>query len=446
MSRLLSLGAAILGLCTLALSAATALAQEQTDPPAPMMTIIHCGALLDVPGNPPRGPSTMTILGDRIVSVEDGFVEHENPDGGVVTYNFNDAMIIPGLIDCHTHLTHEMKAGSRLERMIGEDADAAIHAVTYARRTINAGFTTVRNVGSGGHAIFALRDGINRGDIVGPRILAAGYAITPTGGHGDGTHGFAEGIFEIPGAYQGVADGVDECRKAVRAQVKRGADCIKLTATGGVLSLTNAGTNQQFFDDELEAIVETAHLLGRKVAAHAHGTDGINAALRAGVDSIEHGSFLDDESISLFKRTGAFLVPTVLAGVTVTEIASSENNYFTPEVTAKALAVGPVMQANLGRAYREGVRIAFGTDSGVSRHGDNAREFLLMVEAGMTPADAIKAATVNAAELCDQSENIGTLEPGKYADFLVFYDSPLDDIAAIRRPHQIFKGGVPVSR
>ncbi len=407
----------------------------------PTVTVIYCGALLDVPGQPARGVSTITIENDWVVSVQTGRVEREHDSGSVVVYDFGDATILPGLIDCHTHLTHEMKPGSRLARMVEEDAESAIRAVAYARRTIEAGFTTVRNVGSGGHAIFALRDGINRGEIVGPRIVAAGHAITPTGGHGDGTHGFAEDIFEIPGSYQGVADGVDECRKAVRAQVKRGADCIKLTATGGVLSMTNAGTNQQFFDDELEAIVETAHALGRNVAAHAHGTDGINAALRAGVDSIEHGSFLDDESISLFKRTGAFLVPTVLAGVTVSEIASGEDNYFTPEVTAKALAVGPVMQANLGRAHREGVRIAFGTDSGVSRHGDNTREFELMVDAGMTPAETIFAATVNAAELCGLSDEIGTLEPGKYADFVVYFENPLEDIGAIRRPHMVFKGG-----
>lgn len=408
-------------------------------------TVIYCAGLLDVPGQPMRGPSTIVIENDRIVSVLKGRAEQEQkPGAAMVVYDFGDLFIIPGLFDCHTHLTHEMKPGSRLANMVAEDADAAIHAVAYARKTVEAGFTTVRNVGSGGHAIFALRDGINRGEIVGPRILAAGHAITPTGGHGDGTHGFAEDIFEVPGAYQGVADGADECRKAVRAQIKRGADCIKLTATGGVLSLTNAGTSQQFFVDELEAIVETAHLLGRKVAAHAHGTDGINAALRAGVDSIEHGSFLDDESISLFKRTGAFLVPTILAGVTVSEIASGEDNYFTPEVTEKALAVGPVMQQNLGRAHREGVRIAFGTDSGVSKHGDNAREFLLMVEAGMTPAEAIEAATVSAAELCGLSDDLGTLEPGKIADFVVFTENPSQDIEAIMHPYMVFRSAKPI--
>lgn len=431
-------------LCTLITALSTA-SIVRADDPAPTITTIYCAGLLDEPGKPMRGPSTITIEGDRVVSVVRGRVEPE-ADGGapMVVYDFGDRYVLPGFIDCHTHITFEMEPGSRLMRMVEEDSDAAIHAVTYARRTLEAGFTTIRNVGSAGHAAFALRDGINRGDVVGPRILAAGHAITPTGGHGDGTHGFAEDIFEIPGAYQGVADGPDECRKAVRAQVKRGADVIKLTATGGVLSPTNAGTDQQFFDDELEAIVDTAHLLGRKVAAHAHGTDGINAALRAGVDSIEHGSFLDDESISLFQRTGAYLVPTILAGVTVTEIAQSENNYFPPSVTQKALAVGPVMQKNLGRAYREGVKIAFGTDSGVSRHGDNAREFELMVDAGMPPAEAIKAATVNAADLCGMSDDIGSLLPGRYADLVVFDENPIDSISAIRRPFMVFKGGAPI--
>jgi len=431
-----------LALTTL-LAALTLVAPVRADDETPVVTYIHCGAMLDVPGQPPRAASTIVIEDGRIAAVHDGHVRPDAGDARVVVHDFSDAYVIPGLIDCHTHLTHEMQPGSRLERMVEEDAQTAIRAVGYARKTLEAGFTTVRNVGSGGHAIFALRDGVERGDVLGPRILAAGRSITPTGGHGDATHGFAEHIFEVPAAYQGVADGPDECRKAVRAQVKRGADLIKITATGGVLSLTNAGTNQQFFNDELEAIVETAHLLGRKVAAHAHGTDGINAALRAGVDSIEHGSFIDDESISLFKRTGAYLVPTVLAGATVTEIAQSEHNFFTPEVTEKALAVGPVMLENLGRAHNQGVKIAFGTDSGVSKHGDNAREFMLMVEAGMTPADAIHAATINAADLCGLGDEIGTIEPGKHADLVILDASPIDDIENITKIRQVFKGGVP---
>ncbi|MFG0274700.1 MAG: amidohydrolase family protein, partial [Phycisphaerales bacterium] len=239
-----------------------------------------------------------------------------------------------------------------------------------------------------------------------------------------------------------VADGVDECRKAVRAQVKRGADVIKLTATGGVLSVTDAGTGQQFFNDELAAIVETAHALGRKVAAHAHGTDGLNAALRAGVDSIEHGSFLDDESIRLFKETGAYLVPTVLAGVTVTEIAESPANYFPPPVRAKALAVGPVMQDALGRAYRAGVNIAFGTDSGVSRHGDNARELELMAEAGMPNQAVLASATIGAADLCGLLDQIGTIEAGKVADLIAVSADPLADITTFRSVPFVMTRGV----
>ena len=239
---------------------------------------------------------------------------------------------------------------------------------------------------------------------------------------------------------QGIADGPAACRKAVRAQVKRGADVIKLTATGGVLSATAAGTEQQFFDDELYAIVETAHLLRRKVAAHAHGTNGINAALRAGVDSIEHGTFLDDESISLFRKTGAFLVPTILAGKTVTEKARIDGYYPAP-VAEKARRVGPVIQDAFARAHRGGVRIAFGTDSGVSAHGDNARELLLMVEAGMSPADAIVSATINAAELLGLSDTIGTVEPGKAADLIATTGDPLVEISQLQRVVFVMRAG-----
>jgi len=238
----------------------------------------------------------------------------------------------------------------------------------------------------------------------------------------------------------GTCDGADDCRRAVRLQVKRGADVIKITATGGVLSETAAGTDQQFTDAELEAIVETAHALGRKVAAHAHGTDGINAALRAGVDSIDHGSFTDESSIKLFKRTGAYLVPTVVAGVTVIEMAEQEG-FFPPPIRAKAIAVGAQLMKMLGQVNKAGVKIAFGTDAGVSPHGGNAREFLLMVDAGMTPMESIVAATINAADLLGLSDEIGTIEPGKAADLVATDASPLADIAELSRIAFVMKSG-----
>ncbi len=406
-------------------------------------TVLHCGLLLDRPGHAPRTEVTLHVRDGRVVGVLDGYNDADDIAPGAETIDLRDRFVMPGLIDCHTHITHEMSKGGRLRNaVLQSEADAAINATVYAQRTLLAGFTTIRNMGSQGDVAFALRDAINAGTVPGPRILAAGHSITPTGGHGDGTHGFREGLFEIPGAYQGVADGADACRKAVRAQVKRGADVVKITATGGVLSHTNAGTGQQLFDDELEAIVEAAHALGRKVAAHAHGVEGINAALRAGVDSIEHGSFLDADSVALFKKNGSYVVPTLLAGETVATLASDDPDYFIPAVRAKALAVGPEMMAHFRSAVEGGVNIAFGTDSGVSKHGDNAREFELMVEAGMTPADALAAATVGAADLCGLADEIGTLEGGKAADIVAIEGNPLEDIAAMWDVVFVMKGGV----
>ncbi|MHC5114985.1 MAG: metal-dependent hydrolase family protein, partial [Planctomycetota bacterium] len=354
--------------------------------------------------------------------------------------DLRDRFVLPGLIDCHTHITGEYTHDVRLRRVQETDADAAIRGTVYARRTLLAGFTTIRNVGSSGDAAFALRDAIADGLVAGPRILVAGESISPTGGHSDSTLGYRADLFEMPGSMQGIADGVDGCRQAVRAQVKRGADLIKLTATGGVLSNTAAGVEQQFFPDELAAIVETAHQLGRRVAAHAHGSRGIQAALRAGVDSIEHGTYLDDDCIRLFLDTNAFLVPTIHAGKFVEERAAEEG-YFSEPVRAKAAAVGPVIQGAFGRAHAAGVRIAFGTDVGVGKHGTNAREFLYMVEAGMSPSDTIVSATINAAELCNLSGDLGTLEPGKRADVIAVGDDPLRDIEALQRVRFVMKDG-----
>lgn len=411
--------------------------------------IVHCGTLLAVPGKAPQENASVIVKNGRIVEVRTGLIGAdaltEAQGSKVETIDLSGSFVLPGLIDCHTHITGEMTANSLLRRVQESDADAAINSVVYAKRTLEAGFTTIRNVGSRGDAVFALRDAINSGLVPGPRILAAGAGISPTGGHGDPTHGFRDDLFDTPGAAEGIADGPAACRQAVRTQVKRGADVIKFVATGGVLSVTAAGTEQQFFDDELRAIVDTGHLLGRKVAAHAHGTKGLNAALRAGVDSIEHGSFLDDESISLFNETGAFLVPTLLAGKTVTERAQ-EPGYFPPAVAEKVKAVGPVIQGAFAKAVRGGVKIAFGTDSGVSEHGRNAEEFALMVEAGMSQMRAIVCATINAAELCGLSDEIGTIEPGKAADIIAVDANPLTDIKALQNVSFVMRNGVVYKR
>jgi imidazolonepropionase-like amidohydrolase len=407
-------------------------------------TLVHCGTLMAIPGEATKSRATLVVRDGDVVEVREGFVTAAQYGvRNAEVLDLTEMFVMPGMIDCHVHLTGEMSPNARLRAVENSDADAAMDGVVFARRTLEAGFTTVRDVGASGSAIFALRDAINEGKVVGPRVLAAGEAITPTGGHGDGTHGYRDDLFDYPTPFVGVADGPYEARKAVRHQVKRGADVIKLTATGGVLSATAAGTDQQFFEDELEAIVDTAHSLGRNVAAHAHGADGIKAALRAGVDSIEHGSFLDDEAIELFRETGAYLVPTVFAGETVTMLAGREG-YLVPSVREKALAVGPGMIDALGRAHRAGVNIAFGTDCGVGPHGQNARELELMVEAGMPPEAVLRSATVNAANLCGLGERVGTLERGKAADFIAVRGSPLEDISVLRSVTVVARNGVVV--
>jgi imidazolonepropionase-like amidohydrolase len=399
-------------------------------------TLIHCGGLLDVPGKPARGNSTLVVKNDAVERVVDGYaavdaVVPAERRAGAKVIDLKNRFVLPGLIDCHVHLTFETSADARLRGLTDSDAATVLNGVVYARRTLEAGFTTVRDVGSQKDICFALRDAINEGKVVGPRILASGESISPTGGHGDGTNGLRDDVLAVPGPIQGIADGVDACRLAVRNQVKHGADVIKCTATGGVLSNIGAGLEQQFFDDELKAIVETAHLLGKKVAAHAHGTRGINAALRAGVDSIEHGTYLDDESIRLFKEKGAYYVPTITAGKTVSEYAAFPR-YYSSAVVPKAKEVGPKIQGAFTRAYKGGVKIAFGTDAGVFPHGANALEFRYMNEGGMSGAECIVAATINAADLLAISSKVGTLEPGKSADVIATAGDPTKDVAELQ--------------
>jgi imidazolonepropionase-like amidohydrolase len=437
-------GAAITAVARSAVASASASA---TPLPAPPVMVVHCGTLLDVPGGTPRTEATIVVAGGRIEQVLDGFADPATVAGdrGFELVDLSDHFVLPGLIDCHTHITGQYDGTRQNAGVTRTDADAAIAATVYARRTLMAGFTTIRNVGSSGDAAFAMRDAIRAGQLPGPRILVAGESISPLGGHSDGTLGYRDDVFAMPGAMEGIADGVAECRKAVRAQVKRGADVIKLTATGGVLSNTAAGVEQQFFADELEAIMDTGHLLGRRVAAHAHGATGIKAALRAGVDSIEHGTYLDDECIDLFRQTWAFLVPTIHAGKFV-EAKAAIDGFFPEAVRDKAAAVGPLIQDAFGRAYRGGVRIAFGTDVGVGAHGTNAEEFVYMVEAGMPAAAAIHSATVNAAELCDLSDEIGTLEAGKAADIIAVAGDPTRDVARLQDVRFVMKGGTVFKR
>ena len=387
-------------------------------------TYIHAGHLLAVPGEGYETEQTVIVTDGRITSVEDGYVA---PEEGAELIDLSDAYVMPGFIDSHVHLLSEFSPTARLDILSYSEVDEAFDGALHARRTVEAGFTTVQDVGGTPEAIFSLRDAIMAGKVPGPRIRASGGAITPTGGHGD-ANGFSPALMEI---FQSpfACNGADDCRRAVRLAVRGGADVIKITATGGVLSNTRAGLGQQLFDDELVAIVEAAESMGRKVTAHAHGVDGINAALRAGVHSIEHGTYLNDETIALFKEHDATLVPTVIAGVTVT--GWLEEPWLPAPSREKAATVGPLMLDMLRRAHEGGVNIAFGTDTGVSRHGENAQEFLLMVQAGFSPEEAIRSATVKAAEHVELSDEIGTIEAGKSADIVAVTADPLADIEAL---------------
>ena len=400
------------------------------------VTIIHAGYLIAVPGERVRSGASVIVRNGRIEAIEDGYVTRE----GAEIVDLSDYWVLPGLIDAHVHLLSERGADSRLQPFTLSSADRAFIGARHARRTLEAGFTTVQDVGGDLEAILALRDAIRRGDAVGPRMRVAGPSITPTGGHGD-INGYNQRVienFSSPGACNGPAD----CARAVRALVQAGVDTIKITATGGVLSNTAAGLEVQFMDDELRAIVQAAEMMGRRVTAHAHGVTGVNAFLAAGGHSIEHGTFLDNESIRLFRSSGAFLVPTVMAGEFVTLEAEANAAWMTPFQRAKALLVGPQMVDMLRRAHRGGVQIAFGTDSGVSRHGDNAREFELMVEAGMTPAQAIIAATINGARHLQMENEIGRIAPGFHADIIAVSGNPLENISELRDVDFVMAAGM----
>jgi imidazolonepropionase-like amidohydrolase len=403
---------------------------------------VHAGVLIDGTGAAPRKDAGIVIIGGRIASV--GSWGSAQPPKGARVVDLSSDTVLPGFIDCHVHLTMEVGKGWEVEAIRTMPSDAAILGTVNALRTLRAGFTSVRNVADRGGESVALRNAIDHGLVPGPRMLTAREMLSITGGHGDFSDGFRPGLTLGGGEPlgDGVCDSPDACRAAVRYQVKYGADLIKIAATGGVLSAGDEIGARQFSDAELAAIVDEAHMLGKKVAAHAHGTAGIKAAVRAGVDSIEHGSILDDEAISLMKEHGTFLVPTLLAGETVDERARAGS---LPEfAVAKALKVRPLMQGSFKKAVAAGVKIAFGTDSAVSPHGQNAREFSLMVKGGMAPMDAIVAATRNAAELLGRSADIGTLETGKLADLVAVHGDPLKEISVLETPVAVLQGGVAV--
>ena len=397
--------------------------------------VIHAGRLLDGVGTSPREKASVLIAGDRIASVQDGWA---TPAGANVI-DLRTSTVMPGFIDSHTHITGEGTGNAIVRAVTETPLDDAVRSTVYARRTLEAGFTTIRNVGADGGADVALKRAIDSGLVAGPRIWTARTVLSITGGHGD-QGGLRPDLWVAPTWMDGIIDSADEARKAVRYQHKYGADLIKITATGGVLSIGDSGDAQQFTDEEMRAIVEAAHLLGMKVAAHAHGKAGIHAAIRAGVDSIEHGTYGDAESFTLYKERGTYLVPTILAGKTVAEMATIPG-HFHPTVRAKAARIGPLIQDMFKQAYAAGVKIAFGTDSGVSNHGENAREFGYMVEAGMPAAEAILAATRNAADPLGAADRVGSLQPGRFADVIAVAGNPVMDISELRRVTFVMKGG-----
>lgn len=401
-------------------------------------TILHAGRMLDMTSNKVKKEVSVVINNNQIESIQEGFIDHEKDD---VVIDLKEHTIFPGLMDMHTHLTMEFGPSIYLDRFRNEPADISFQSVVFAKRTLDAGFTTVRDLGDSYNITVSLRNAINKGLIEGPRIFTAAKSIATTGGHADPTNGMNSYLQPDATPKNGVIDGPAEAMKAVRQRYKDGADLIKITATGGVLSVAKSGQNPQFSDEELEALIATAKDYELKVAAHAHGAEGMKRALNAGVSSIEHGTYMDDDVINLLKKFDAFYVPTIIAGKWVGEKAKIDG-FFPEIVRPKAATIGPIIQETFARAHKAGVNIAFGTDSGVSEHGRNAEEFVYMVEAGMTPIDALLSATVNAAELLGVSETLGTLEEGKLADIIAVKGNPLDDITKLQRLEFIMKDGM----
>lgn len=397
-------------------------------------TIVYCGHLIDVKQLQTLNEVSVVIEKNKIVDVQKGYIAATANDK---TIDLKNKTVMPGLIDCHVHMDHETNPDRTL-RFSQNEADIALEATKFCKITLLSGFTTVRDLG--GSVSIALRNAINKGNIMGPRIFAAGKALSSTGGHGDGTNGLRNDLMHIHELNSDVVNGTDECVKMVRQRYKEGADVIKMHATGGVLSLEKDGSGAQFSDEEMKAIITTAKDYGMKVAAHAHGAEGIKRAVRAGVASIEHGTYVDDEAIALMIKMGTYHVPTVIAGKSVADSAKKPG-YFPPIIAKKATEVGSVIQSALAKTYKAGVKIAFGTDAGVYAHGKNWMEFIYMNEAGMPAMECIKAATVSAADLLG-NDMIGSIEKGKYADMIAVDGDPVKDLHEMGKVKFVMKEGV----
>jgi imidazolonepropionase-like amidohydrolase len=400
-------------------------------------TYIQCGKLIDGLSGKAQSEMTIVVEGKLITDIQKGYTSGGQGDKVI---DLKNKTVMPGLIDCHVHLESQGSKNSLIEGFTLTDADVAYHAQVYAKRTLMAGFTTVRDLGGSGVNI-SLRKAVARGMVDGPRIITAGRAISASGGHMDSSVGFRDDAFNHKmGPDDGVADGRDQLIQAVRLQIKRGSDVIKIASTGGVLDLSENGSGAEFSIDEIKAVVETAKDYGLRVACHAHGAQGIKRAILGGVTSIEHGTFMNEEDMELAKKYGTYLVPTVIAGKSVADSAKIPG-YFPPVIARKAMEVGTQIQNTFGKAYKSGVKIAFGTDAGVYAHGKNYIEFQYMVEAGMPPMEAIKAATVNAADLLGMSDKIGSVSKGKFADIVAIDGDPLTDIKTMKNMAFVMKEG-----
>jgi imidazolonepropionase-like amidohydrolase len=408
------------------------------DAPAPQPSIaLHCGHLIDTAAGTVLGATTIVIQGTRVRSVDAGSA----PVPGATEIDLRDQTCLPGLIDSHTHLTGQTSPTQYVDQFHWNIADYAVRSTVYARRTLLAGFTTVRNLGDEANESVALRNAINAGILPGPRIFTAGQAMGSTGGHADPTDGYRVDLAGDPGPSNGVINSPEDAVKGVRLHYKLGDDLIKIMPSGGVLDESSSGDNAQLTLEEIRAVVSTAHDYGFAVAAHAHGAEAIRRAVLGGVDSIEHGTFMDAEDMKLMVEHGTWYVPTIIAGDFVARQAKVPG-YYPAQVAAKAAAIGPLIMATAGRAYKAHVKIAFGTDAAVYPHGQNAHEFELMVQAGMPPLFTLQAATVNAAQLLRRDKDLGSVATGKIADVVAVPGDPIADISVMKRVSFVMKDGV----
>jgi len=412
------------------------------------VTVLHCARLVDPAAGKLLGETTLVIEGNRVKEIKSGAVDPKPyqdaataAGGSFSMRNLADATCMPGLIDSHTHLTGQTSPTGYTDQFRWNVADYAIRSTVYARRTLLAGFTAVRNVGDSANESIALRNAVNAGIVPGPRIFTAGKAIGTTGGHADPTDGYRTDLAGDPGPKEGIINSVDDAYKTIRQHYKDGVDVIKIMPSGGVLDESNSVDNAQMTIEEIKAIVSASHDYGFTVAAHAHGAEAIRRAVLGGVDSIEHGTFMNDEDMKLMKQHGTWYVPTIIAGKYVQEMAAKPG-YYPPQVAAKAIQVGPIIQATAGKAYKAGVKIAFGTDAAVYPHGQNAKEFEYMVQAGMPAMFVLQAATTHAAELLHKQNELGQIAVGRYADVIAVPGNPLDDITVMQKVSFVMKNGV----